>query len=163
MNTFIIIILTAIITYYVTLSIKSVNCISSNKNNVNCSIGNSTNNLQINRINSSKITINGKSYNGQTINVVNGKVMVDNNIVDTPNNFIFDIAIEGDVGSVDLGIGDIKVTGDITEYAKTGQGNITVEHGTVGGDAKTGQGDIKIIGTLHGNAKTGMGDISLNK
>jgi hypothetical protein len=168
MNTFLTIVITIFLTWYVTSffyeNFKTRTVIKSADGSTTQIISgnnNSCNNLQINRTNGSIITINGKTYHGDIISSNDGVVYVDGKSVESSSNLIFNITIDGEVGSVDVGGGDVTVTGNIKESVKTGQGDITVNNGTVSGDVKTGQGNITIHGTLHGSAKTEMGNVSV--
>lgn len=162
MSTIVIMVFTAVITYYVTLlSVAFDTANGSHKNIINCSIGNSNNNLQINRINSSNITINGKSYTGKNITSKDDIVYVDGKETEKYNNASINIEIHGEVGSVDVGIGDVKITGDVKESIKTSQGDI--ECGSVGGNVISSMGNINVVGNIMGSTKTSMGNITYTK
>jgi hypothetical protein len=110
---------------------------------------------------SSRTVINGRSYSGRNVNIINGRVIVDGKEVkdgDLSKEPVINVTIEGDAQHVENEAGNIIVQGGITGDAKTSQGNIECG-GDIGGLAKSSQGDVTCRGDIHGGAKTSMGDI----
>jgi DUF4097 and DUF4098 domain-containing protein YvlB len=110
---------------------------------------------------SSTVRINGRTYRGRNVSVINGEVYIDGKKAedgDLTQEQVINVHIEGDVGSVETGQGDVTVTGAITGDARTSQGSIKCG-GDIGGDAKTSQGSIDCRGDIRGSAKTRMGSI----
>jgi hypothetical protein len=126
---------------------------------------------KLKKINMGQIVINGHSYSGNNISVINNKVIIDG-VDQTPNGKEITITIDGNVDqlSVDYcqqlkisgnvntartGSGDINCT-DITGGASTGSGDISCD--TINGNVSTGSGDVEAT-TITGSVKTGSGDI----
>lgn len=106
------------------------------------------------------VSINGKTYVGNTISVQNGVVMVDGKRAsDAPGgtSFIFNVTITGAVEHMELTNGEVTVHGDVGRV-KTVNGDVNVEQSVTGNVASV-NGDIKIGGELNGDASTVHGDI----
>lgn len=118
------------------------------------------------------IIVNNKSYIGKSITIKNGKVIVDGVDV-TPDgkeisivvNAEIDtldvdncntIVVNGNIGKVRSGSGDITCRAITNGSVQTGSGDIESE--TIIGDIQTGSGDVK-ADTITGNVRTGSGDI----
>ena len=129
---------------------------------VNHGVGNNV--TQITGNQSGTCTINGKTYKGNNISIIDGVVYVDGKVADeslaSPNTTII-VKITGDVDSVSTGSGDVQVTGHANKIS-TGSGDISVG-GACTGNVSTGSGDIDINGHVYGSVKTGSGDINYNK
>lgn len=102
----------------------------------------------------SSVTINGKTYVGSNITINGNKVSVDGNVVEEAVNIY--INVTGNVEKINT-TGDIEVHGNVGS-AKTGAGDIDII-GDVSGDVETGAGDIVIKGNVAGNVETGAGSI----
>lgn len=106
------------------------------------------------------ITINGKSYNGNSVTVINGKVMVDGKPADTSDDKVINIwvngnietldidycdslDIKGDCGTVNTQNSNVKISGNVWGSVESKNGNITC--GNVGGSVKTKNGNIKHV------------------
>jgi DUF4097 and DUF4098 domain-containing protein YvlB len=101
--------------------------------------------------------INGKSYHGSSINIVNGQVVVDGKTLDQVDGSApINVTIQGSCGEIRLDQGDIVVAGDVDGDVQTGQGDIDCR--AVHGSCQTDQGDIR-CGAVGGSCTTGMGDI----
>jgi len=118
------------------------------------------------------IIVNSQSYNGRSVTIINGKVIVDGKDV-TPDSkeisikvegnldslsvdYANTIHVEGSVGSLNSVSGDVEcnsVTGDV----KTTSGD--VDCGPVGGNVQTVSGDVNSSGSISGSVKTVSGDI----
>lgn len=124
----------------------------------------------------SKITINGKSYVGDSIVINNDKIIIDGkNLSDHDQEKEINISVEGDINALDVdvcqrievkgngNVGYIKsVSGtvfcnNITGDAETTSGNINCED--VGGNVKTVSGDIHAH-AISGKVNTVSGDIN---
>lgn len=113
--------------------------------------------------NESQITINGKTFRGNNVSVVNGKVTVDGKEMEMPDTKNIHIFIEGDVGTLNIDCGDVG-------YLTSQQGDVKVG-GDVNGTATLNMGDLECIdvsvdmgnvktSTIHGSVKTKMGNIT---
>lgn len=102
----------------------------------------------------SSVTINGKTYVGSNITINGNKVSVDGNVVEEAVNI--HINVTGNVEKINI-TGDIEVHGNVGS-AKTGAGDIDII-GDVSGDVETGAGDIVIKGNVAGNVETCAGSI----
>lgn len=121
----------------------------------------------------SSITVNGRTYRGNNVSIVNGKITVDGKEVDTPSEKKIHITIDGDIGSLNLDCGEIEVSGDVGNLVSH-CGNVTLG-GDVKGAATLNMGDLECenifadvqvdmgnvkASTIHGSVKTKMGNIS---
>lgn len=111
---------------------------------------------------SGSIIINGKTYVGNDITIVNNKVIIDGVDV-TPDSKQITINVEGNVESIKADVvTKITVAGNVGGDLNCGTGDVQVNNG-VNGYVKTGVGDVKISGNVGGNVKTGVGDIKYYK
>lgn len=119
------------------------------------------------------ISVNGKSFSGRNVTIINGKVIVDGKTVDMPDAKEIIVNIEGDLGSLQLDAGTVNVTGHAGDV-HVGQGTAKVEMDVKGevrvdqgklecndifADVRVDMGNIK-ASTIHGNATTKMGNIT---
>lgn len=102
------------------------------------------------------IKINGKSYNGKSITIVNGNISIDGSSLEMDEKnikievkgdiekLVVDkcdtVEINGKVGNVSTMSGDVKIKGNVQGNIKTMSGD--VDCGTVGGNISTMSGDI---------------------
>ena len=92
-----------------------------------------------------QIIINGKSYQGNSIVINNGKIIIDGKEAETPNDKVIQITVQGDIEKLDVdNCNKIDVTGNV-------------------GSAKTLSGDIKVIGDVNGSVQTLSGDVVCGK
>lgn len=121
------------------------------------------------------ITINGKSYLGNSITINKNKVIVDGVDV-TPDSKQIYINVENDIDKLDVdycekinvagSVNSIRTTsgnvecGDVTGDIQTTSGD--VECGDVGGSIQTVSGDVKCE-IVHGSVKTVSGNIKNKK
>lgn len=106
---------------------------------------------------SSKVTIDGRTFEGSNVSIVNGKVTVDGVVQDGSLVGEINVTVEGDVevlknasgevharnvGSVQTGSGDVTC-GDVEGSVSTMSGDVTC--GEVGGGVTTMSGDIKAV------------------
>lgn len=111
---------------------------------------------------SSNIVINGSSYTGNNVSIINGKIMIDGKDV-TPDSKTITIEVNGNLGSLKADVvNKVSITGNVDGDVQIGTGDVQIGAG-VNGNIKTGVGDIKVQGNVSGNAKTGVGDIKYSK
>ena len=125
---------------------------------VNTVIG--SNKTQITGNQSGTCTINGKTYKGHNISIINGVVYIDGKIADKSNaslNTTIIVKITGNVDSISTESGDVEVTGHAGKIS-TGSGDVSTGGGCAG-TLSTGSGDVDINGQVYGSVKTDSGDI----
>nr|WP_182028111.1 hypothetical protein [Vibrio parahaemolyticus] len=104
----------------------------------------------------SEIRINGKVYKGNYISIdSDGRVFVDGKLQEDIKSVNINIHINGDVGDIDAGSGNVNCNG--AKSINTGSGN--VKCGDVSGDVRTGSGSV-VCGRVRGRVTTGSGDVS---
>ena len=104
----------------------------------------------------SNVRINGVSYNGNNVTIINGKVIVDGKDM-TPDAKNIIIHVDGDISKLSVDICDkLSVTGNVTDLS-TVSGDVTIG-GSVGQNVKTVSGDVK-CGNIAGKVTTVSGDI----
>ena len=113
--------------------------------------------------NESQITINGKTFRGNNVSVVNGKVTVDGKEMEMPDAKNIHIFIEGDVGTLNIDCGEVQVSGDVKVGGDV-KGTATLNMGDlectdVFADVSVDMGNVK-ASTIHGSVKTKMGNIT---
>lgn len=103
-----------------------------------------------------KVTINGVTYSGNNVTIVNGKVIIDGDDF-TPDFKNIEIIIEGNIDKLKVDSCDkIMVNGTVGEV-KSVSGDIEIL-GNVEGNVTTTSGDVK-CGNINGSVKTISGDI----
>ena len=102
------------------------------------------------------ISINGNVYKGNSVQISNGKVVVDGIEQSQVLEHKITVNVVGDVESIEAGSGDVFVSGGVGSL-RTGSGD--VKCGSVSGNVQTGSGDID-CGNIAGSVRTGSGDIS---
>lgn len=108
----------------------------------------------------STITINGVSYVGNNVKIINGKVIVDGKDM-TPDAKNITIHVDGDISKLSVDICEnLSVTGNVNELS-TVSGDVTIG-GNVGQNVKTVSGDVK-CGNISGKVTTVSGDIKNKK
>lgn len=124
---------------------------------VNTVIG--SNKTQITGNQSGTCTINGKTYKGNNISIIDGVIYIDGKIADKSNaslNTTIIVKITGNVDSISTESGDVEVTGHAGKIS-TGSGDVST--GNCAGAISTGSGDVDINGQVYGSVKTVSGDI----
>ena len=115
--------------------------------------------LKINgtKIMSNKITINGvKILNSSSINVINGKVIIDSVDV-TPDEKEIRIEVQGNVDQLSVDVcNTIAISGDCVDVS-TQCGDVSC--GSVSGSVKTMSGDVS-CGAVSGDIRTMSGDVN---
>ena len=105
------------------------------------------------------MVINGKSYQGKNITIVNDIVTVDGIRVDIEDKPLLHIIVEGDLQSLSVDACEkVDVKGNVSGYLKSVSGDIKCDNAT---DVSTISGDIEIF-NLANNAKSVSGDITIN-
>lgn len=95
------------------------------------------------------ITINGKTYVGNNISVVNDRVIIDGKPVEDPGKGIVSIKIEGDLASLHSDLA-VTVNGNVQGDVEAGN---SVTCGNVKGNVKAG--NSVNCGDISGTAKAG--------
>lgn len=113
--------------------------------------------MNISNING-KITVNGKTYKGNDVSVKNNEIYIDGKLVDKATTI--EITINGDVGKIDNGAGDITINGNVTGNVSNDVGDIKC--GNVGGNISNDVGDIE-CGNVEGKVSTSVGDVRRKK
>lgn len=125
---------------------------------VNTVIG--SNKTQITGNQSGTCTINGKTYKGNNISIIDGVVYIDGKAADESNaslNTTIIVKITGNVDSISTASGDVEVTGHAGKIS-TGSGNVSTGGGCTGA-IYTGSGNVDINGQVCGSVKTKSGNI----
>jgi hypothetical protein len=105
---------------------------------------------------SSRVVINGKSYTGRRVNVIDGRVIVDGKDV-TPESKTITISVEGNIESLSVdACTAIKISGNVGDL-KSGAGDVACEN--IMGSVESGSGDITCM-NVEGNVRTGAGDVT---
>lgn len=101
------------------------------------------------------VTIDGKTFTGNSINIVGNKVVVDG--VEQGGELVgpVSVTVNGSVDSIETGSGSVSVSGTAGRV-KTMSGD--VHCGDVQGDVGTMSGDVT-CGKIGGSVKTMSGDI----
>tara|TARA_R110002020_G_scaffold470437_1_gene696362 strand:+ start:353 stop:700 length:348 start_codon:yes stop_codon:yes gene_type:complete len=104
----------------------------------------------------SSVTIDGKTFKGNSVCISNGKVTIDG--VDQDGELVGDInvTVNGDCESIENTNG--TVTCESANRVKTTNGKVFIQ-GSVSGDVDTTNGDVN-CGTVGGSVKTNNGDIT---
>ena len=107
---------------------------------------------------SGKITVDGKTFTGNNVSIVNGQVIVDGKTQDGSFTGPITVTVHGDVESLENHSGN--VTANNVGEVSTGSGDVTCAD--VGGSIRTGSGDVD-CNNVTGNIRTGSGDVSYCK
>lgn len=107
----------------------------------------------------SSITVNGKTFRGNDVSIVNGRVIVDGVEQDAPGNgyssMRLSIKIEGNVELLETASGDVQVSGNVGQV-NSSSGDVTCAD--VSGNVQTVSGDVRASRIL-GSVKSVSGDI----
>lgn len=106
----------------------------------------------------SVIVVNGKTYHGNNVSVINDSVYIDGVLQDTPNGKTINIVINGDATEVSTASGDVIIKGSVEQSVTTASGDVEVS-GRVGRDVSTTSGDV-YAKHVEGSIRTVSGDIS---
>ena len=111
-------------------------------------------------ITNSKVTINGKTYAGRNVTIINNKVYVDGQDT-TPDSKEISIRVEGDLENLKVDCcNKIEISGSVKGGASTTSGDITC--GNVSGGIKTTSGDVE-CNDITGDVQTVSGDVDAQK
>ena len=104
------------------------------------------------------VTINGKTYKGNNVSVINNEVFIDGKRADqTEDTKVINITIDGKVETLDVDYCDkLEITGDCGNVSSK-NGNIQVK-GNVSGDVTNKNGNI-VCRDVGGDAETKNGDV----
>lgn len=110
--------------------------------------------------NGNTVAINGQTFKGNSVSIVNGQVLV-NGVKqgEKIQEHSISVSVTGDVDSVTTSSGDVTVQGKVSNV-KTQSGNVDITGDTV--TATTMSGDIDIGGTCN-SASSMSGDIKHRK
>jgi hypothetical protein len=97
------------------------------------------------------ITVNGSSYSGSNVSIIDGVVTVDGVIQKQKIGHLVNVTIAGDVERVENTAGDVFIRGNVTG---------SVECVDIGNDVQTISGNVIASGSINGNVKTISGDIT---
>ena len=106
------------------------------------------------------IKINNKVYKGQSITIINNKIIVDGNDV-TPDSKDINIIVEGNIESIKADTCNTITVNGSTNSISTKSGDVEVS-GNVSGSISTMSGDVNCE-TVEGNISTMSGDIKYKK
>lgn len=107
------------------------------------------------QMNNGSVTIDGKSFKGNSVVVTNGKVIVDGVTQDGELTGDINVTVHGDVQVLENQSGN--VTANNVGEVNTGSGDVTCKD--VQGSVRTGSGDV-VCGNVGGSVRTGSGDVS---
>lgn len=111
--------------------------------------------------NNGTININGSSYSGSNVSIINGVVTVDGVVQKQQIGHTVNVTITGDVERIENASGEVLVKGNVTGNVKTVSGN--VKCGSIGNDVQTVSGNVNADGSIGGSVKTVSGDIKSRK
>lgn len=107
------------------------------------------------------ITVNGSSYSGSNVSIIEGVVTVDGVVQKQKIGHLVNVTITGDVERIENTSGDVFIRGNVTGNVKTVSGS--VECADIGKDVQTISGNVTASGSINGNVKTISGDIKSKK
>lgn len=111
--------------------------------------------------NKGTININGSSYSGSNVSIINGVVTIDGVVQKQQIGHVVNVTITGDVDRIENAAGEVLVKGNVTGNVKTVSGDINC--GSVGNDVQTVSGNVTADGSIGGSVKTVSGDIKSRK
>lgn len=103
-----------------------------------------------------QVTIDGRTFTGRSVSIINGKVIVDGKEQDGQLVGPVSVTVNGDVEVLDNPTGTVSVTGSVGAV-KTMSGDVHCKD--VSGSVSTMSGDVT-CGTIGGSASTMSGDIN---
>jgi hypothetical protein len=108
-----------------------------------------------------KITVNGTTYEGNSIQIKGDVISINGHRVDISNEKSIEIFVKGDINSMQVDrCSSIEVI-NVGEL-KTASGDVEVR-GSVTGSVSTTSGDIEVDGDIEGNATSTSGDITASR
>jgi hypothetical protein len=125
----------------------------------------------------SSLMVNGRRYEGRTVEMRGGRIIVDGRDVneDEPEEqtdaegrktkVVYRTCTLQVVGHVDGdirgGSADITVNGSVRGSIKTASGNVAIRRGSVGGDASSMSGNVEVGGDCGGRPSSMSGNVSV--
>jgi DUF4097 and DUF4098 domain-containing protein YvlB len=106
----------------------------------------------------STVTINGQTYSGNNVSIVNDLVFVDGVAQGQTLVGPITVTVNGDVQQLETVSGDIEVHGNVGTLSTT-SGDVDVSLDVKGG-VTTVSGDVEVAGSVAGDINTVSGDIS---
>lgn len=107
----------------------------------------------------SRVTINGKAFSAKSSIVINnGRVILDGQSVEMPDEKRISIEVKGDVQDLQVDSCDSLIIQGAVGSVQSTSGDVRC--GDVGGSVQTVSGDVRAQ-AIQGNVKTVSGDISL--
>lgn len=88
----------------------------------------------------STVTINGVTYTGSNVSIVNGKVVVDGNNQEQALIGPISVVVNGDVAEVETMSGDVTIHGNVSGDVTTMSGNVVAK--AIAGSVETMSGNI---------------------
>lgn len=131
-------------------------------NRINTNVISVNNTTQIIGNRSGEYVVNGKTFKGNNISVINGVVYIDGKVVDKSNvgtNNPIIINIKGNVNTITTTSGTVTVTEGCARNIKTTSGDINVWDGGVSEEVSSVSGNVTVYGhannvsTISGNIK----------
>ncbi len=104
------------------------------------------------------ISVNGKTYSGNSCELINDELYIDGKLVDNIDDKEITINITGDVETLKTTSGKVTVNGDVKNNVRTMSGDVKIK-GNVSGNINTMSGDVRCK-DIGGNVSTMSGDIS---
>lgn len=105
-------------------------------------------------MNSGRVVIDGKEFQGKNVSIRNGKIIIDGKTQDGELTGDVNVVVHGNVQSLENHSGNVTAQ-DVGEVS-TGSGDVYCS--SVGGSVRTGSGDVS-CGDVGGNIRTGSGDV----
>jgi hypothetical protein len=105
----------------------------------------------------STVSINGQTYSGNNVSIINGNVVIDGNKQDQVLEGPISVVVNGNVDRVETTSGDVDVTGS-TGTVSTMSGSVTCG-GNISGDVSTMSGSVRCDGSIGGSVETMSGSI----
>jgi hypothetical protein len=106
--------------------------------------------------NNSKIVINGTTYQGRSVVIGNGQIVIDGKNI-TPDDKQINISVLGDIDRLEVDVCEkVSVNGNVG-HVETQSGNVEVS-GDVNGGIQTMSGSV-LCGNISGSVKTMSGSI----
>lgn len=120
------------------------------------------------------ITMNGKTYRGNSVCIRNGVVTIDGKPTeDVSNQVEVSIHIDGNIKELNMSYGTVCVNGTVEQLSTSSGdvicgdvfGSVTTSSGdvkcsNVGCNVTTSSGDVTVTGSIAGSVKTVSGDIT---
>lgn len=113
--------------------------------------------MKINMNGGSTVTINGKTYHGNSVSMVKNQIIIDGEIQSEVDGEAVTVTVNGNVDSLQLGAGEVSVLGSVNRISSS-SGVVTCKG--VCGSVKSQSGDIN-CSSVGGSVSSMSGDIYL--